>query len=119
MNFTKKELEKFRKLQYESFLDKCLKKDKLKILSNRYGFVRGIPHELADDMCILAMNKVNDVSDFETLKRLKKICEYFLSKKSQRRKSYDSPTSATKIIIDKFTVYEEQLQQIESLMKDF
>ena len=118
MKRTKKEIETLKELHYINFLDKCLKKTKVQIISNRYGFVRGIPRELADDMFILAMNKIENVSDKETLNRLKFICEYFISQKSNRRKSYDNPRSKTKVIIDKFTVYESQLQQIESQLKN-
>nr|WP_319273262.1 hypothetical protein [uncultured Draconibacterium sp.] len=118
MKLTEKEIETLRELQYINFLDRCLKKNKVQIIGNRYGFVRGIPHELANDMFILAMNKIDTLSDIETLKRLKFICEYFISQKSNRRKSYDSPRSKTKVIIDKFTIYESQLQQIESQLKN-
>lgn len=119
MNISNDQIETFRKLQYKSFLDKCLKKNKLQIITNRYGFVRGVPKELADDMFILAINKIDKTLDRNTLERLKTICEYFIRAKSKRRQSYDSPTSKSKIIIDKFTVYEEQLRQIESLLRDY
>lgn len=107
------------KAEYERFLVKCLKKDKLQILSNPYGFVRGIPSELAEDMLILAMEDAAKVTNPETLKRLKIICEFFINGKSKRRKSYDSDNSKIKVFKDKFTVYESQLRQIELRLKDF
>jgi len=119
MNLNNNEIETFRKLQFESFLDRCLRKNKVQIIGNRYGFVRGIPKELADDMLILAINKIDKTLDKETLERLKIICKYFINAKSKRRQSYDSPTSTRKVIIDKFTIYEKQLRQIESLLRDF
>lgn len=118
MNLSSEQIETFRKLQYENFLEKCLKKTKLQIIANRYGFVRGVPIGLADDMFILAIDKIDKTLDRKTLERLKTMCEFFIRAKSKRRQSYDSPTSKTKIIIDKFTVYEGQLRQIESLLRD-
>lgn len=117
MKLSKKEIETLKEIQYLSFLDRCFKKNKIQILSNPYGFVRGISRELADDMLVLTLEKVKEVTDIQTLKRLKFICEYFINKKSKRRRSYDSPNSKTKIIIDKFTVYESQLEQINLKLK--
>lgn len=118
MNLTNEQIETIKKLQYENFLDKCIRKNKLQIIVNPSGFVRGIPSQLASDMFILALNRIDKTIDHETLVRLKIICKYFINAKSKRRQSYDLPNSKTKVLKDKFTVYEEQLRQIESLLRD-
>ncbi len=107
--------EEFEVLRYHVFLDKCLKKNKLNILGNPTGFVRGIPKQLADDMFILALDRIGQELSKETLERLKYICEYFLSQKSKRRITIDNDEN--RFIYDKFSVYENQLEQIKSLLK--
>lgn len=112
---TDKEKEEFKNALYHNYLDKCLKKTKLNIIANPSGFVRGIPQQLASDMYILAMDNIEKISDKETLKRLKHICEYFLSKRSSLRIAKENNPDV--MIYDKFSVYEKQLNQIDSISK--
>jgi hypothetical protein len=107
------DIEKLKRLQYESQLDRFLKKDKVQLL---FPNVRGASEELKNHIRILALDKIDKGLGVETLTRLKDICEYFISKKSNRRKSYDN--DPTRQIYDKFTRYEEQLKQIEILLQE-
>lgn len=112
---TNEEKEEFKIALYHNYLDRCLKKNKMDIISNPSGFVRGIPQELASDMYTLALDSIERVSNKESLKRLKYICEYFLSKKSKIRIAKEKNPNVT--IYDKFNVYEKQLEQIKLLLE--
>lgn len=99
--------EKYEKMMYDHFLHKCLKKTKIDIIRNPSGFVRGIPIELAKDMKVLAMNKIDITLGKERLERLLYICNYMVENKIRR----------ASVVYDKFTVYEEQAGQISKLLK--
>src|SRR5690606_40284219 len=84
---TKDELEK---LMYDSFIEKTIKKDNLDVIKSPYGFVRGIPKELADDLRSIKQGKLPLNPNSETVNRIKYICKLSLSKMSDRRKKIDS-----------------------------
>lgn len=107
------DIDKLKRLQYENQLDRFLKKNKVQLL---FPNVRGASEELKNDIQILALDKIDKALGVETLNRLKVICEYFISKKSNRRKSYDNNLAHQ--IYDKFTRYEKQLKQIEKLLNE-
>ncbi|MDQ1772358.1 hypothetical protein GQR60_17140 [Labilibaculum sp. A4] len=107
--------DKIQRIIYEDQLRRFLKKDLIGLM---FPNVRGASQELKDDIRTLALGEISKDIGIEKLKRLKDICEYFISQKSIRRKSYDAPDSKTKIVIDKFTRYEESLAQIEVLLRD-
>ena len=109
----KNELEK---LMYDSFIEKAIKKDNLDVIRNPYGFVRGIPKELADDLISIKQGKLPLSPNLETINRIKYISELSLSKMSDRRKKIDSdPNSYVK---DHFTEYQDALKWAESHLKD-
>ena len=112
---TELDMQKLDRMSYESKLDRFLKRSPIELM---FPNVRGASIELNDDMKTLGLGKFDKSLGVEKLTRLRDICKYFISKKSNRRKSYDSPNSKTKIVKDKFTVYEEYLKQIEELLKD-
>ena len=110
---TKDELEK---LMYDSFIEKTIKKDNLDVIKSPYGFVRGIPKELADDLRSIKQGKLPLNPNSETVNRIKYICKLSLSKMSDRRKKIDSdPNSYVK---DHFTEYQDALKWAESHLKD-
>lgn len=99
---------------YNEFLNKLIRKNKMDILKNPFGFIRGIPMQLAEDVQIIFIGSLNKSTDKKTLKRLKYICEYIISKKSKRRIAIDNNTNASRR--DIFTVYEERLEEILLLL---
>jgi hypothetical protein len=112
-NLNDLDIEKLKRIEYESQLDKFLKKDKVQLLLPN---VRGASEELKNDIRTLALDEIDKELGIETLIRLKDICEYFISKKSNRRRSYDN--DPTRQIYDKFTRYEEQLKRMEMLLQE-
>lgn len=111
MNLSKEDLDKFKRYQYESFLDRYLKMNKVSILTSS---VRGAPEQLKEDMRKLAIDQIGEELDMETLLRLKDICEYMVLQKSNRRHASDKEPN--RFIFDKFSRYEEQLKQIDLLL---
>lgn len=101
------------KLIYNSFIEKAIKKTKTEIMSNRYGFLRGIPKQLADDIYAIRLEYLNRYTKQEDLERIKYISEYSLSKipKSTQGKYNEN--------YDKFTLYQNAYELAQERLKDF
>ncbi|AKA33844.1 hypothetical protein [Flagellimonas lutaonensis] len=105
----------FDRLQYDSFIERAIKKSVLDIISNRYGFVRNIPKELADDLYAIKSGNLPKKPTKETVNRIKYICELSLSKMSDRRKNMESDPNTFKM--DEFSWYQDALKWTESHQK--
>ncbi|MGG7036535.1 MAG: hypothetical protein ACI7YS_15265 [Flavobacterium sp.] len=106
---TRDELEK---LMYDSFIEKAIKKTKTEIMSNRYGFLRGIPKLLADDIYAIRFEYLNGYTKQEDLERIKYISGYSLSKMPKSRQVKNNE------VYDKFTLYQNAFALAQERLKD-
>jgi len=103
------------KLHYDLLIEKSIKKTYLDVISNPTGFVRGITTELSDDIRMIKSGKLPNNPNKENVNRIKYICDYSLSKMSDRRKKRDSDPNS--YIKDHFTEYQDALKWVESHLK--
>jgi len=104
------------KLRYDLLIEKSIKKSYLNVIINPTGFVRGITTELSNDIRTIKSCELPNKPNIEKVNRIKYICDYSLSKMSDRRKKRDSnPNSFS---IDNFTEYQDALKWAESHLKD-
>ncbi|WP_299112036.1 hypothetical protein [uncultured Winogradskyella sp.] len=109
------EINELKNLQYDILLEKCLKKEKGHILKNKYGFIRGIPAQLAEDMYAIRIEKIPENADKDMLERIKYICKYSLSKMPKSRKAKQN--NIEYFIYDKFNQYQNALEIVEKRLK--
>ncbi|MFT7901304.1 hypothetical protein VBY74_15125 [Tenacibaculum ascidiaceicola] len=116
MPLKNKKPNELKNLHYDTLLEKCLKKDKEHILKNKYGFVRGIPTQLAEDIYAIRLEKIPENADNKMLERIKYICEYSLGKMPKSRKEKQEKSES--FIYDKFNQYQEALNFVNNRLKE-
>ena len=116
MNLSSEDRKKIKIVFYDGLVEKCLKKNKIDILTNKYGFVRGIPKQLAEDIYAIRFEKIPENADKKMLKRIKYICECSLSKMPKSRKVKQE--KVRQFVYDKFTQYQDALELVEKRLKE-
>jgi hypothetical protein len=117
MNLSSEDKNKLKIAFYDGLIEKCLKKKKVDILTNKYGFVRGIPKQLAEDIYSIRLEKIPENADKMMLERIKYICEYSLSKMPKSRKVKQEKVG--QLVYDKFTQYQDALELVEKRLEEF
>lgn len=116
MSLSNEEINELKNLHYDILLEKCLKKEKGHIMKNKYGFVRGIPMQLAEDMYAIRFEKIPENSDRNMLERIKYICEFSLGKMPKSRKAKQDKIEH--FIYDKFNQYQDALEIVEKRLEE-